>query len=94
MDVKDDAVADIALHSLAHDARWHEVELIHALLGTLAHNQRVAGIVTALEAYDALRVVGQPVNDLALAFVTPLGANHHDILSHIPVSLASLIKPC
>jgi hypothetical protein len=29
-----------------------------------------------------LRVIGEPVHDLAFAFVTPLGAHHHDIACH------------
>ena len=41
------------------------------------------GIVTAVETHHAVDVFGEPVNDLALAFVTPLGANHHDIFRHL-----------
>jgi hypothetical protein len=33
----------------------------------------VAGVVAALETHHALSVIGQPVDDLALAFITPLG---------------------
>jgi hypothetical protein len=39
----------------------------------------VAGVVTALEAHHALGVVRQPVHDLALALVTPLGADDDDV---------------
>jgi hypothetical protein len=39
----------------------------------------MAGIVTALKAHDALGHFSQPVDQLALAFVAPLGANDHDI---------------
>jgi hypothetical protein len=39
----------------------------------------MAGVMSALEAHDALGVIGQPVDDLAFAFVTPLGADHHHI---------------
>ena len=35
-----------------------------------------AGIMTALEAGDDIGAFGQPVDDLALALVTPLAANH------------------
>jgi hypothetical protein len=43
----------------------------------------VAGVVAALEAHDALSVLGQPVDDLALAFIAPLGADDHDVLAHV-----------
>ena len=41
------------------------------------------GVVPALEADDALRVFGQPVDDFSLAFVTPLGADDDDVLAHV-----------
>ena len=47
-----------------------------------ADDERVPGVVAALEAHDALRVLGQPVDDLALAFVAPLGADDDDVLAH------------
>jgi hypothetical protein len=31
-------------------------------------------------------VVGQPINDLALAFITPLGADYYNVLSHSKTS--------
>ena len=69
------AVADVAGHALAHDARWDQLQRrLDAL-----DDQRVAGVVAALEAHHALRVVGQPVDDLALAFVAPLGADHDHV---------------
>ena len=40
------------------------------------------GVVAALEAHDARRVVGEPVDDLALALVAPLGADDDDVLAH------------
>jgi hypothetical protein len=40
--------------------------------------------VPALEAHYSLGVIRQPIDDLALAFVTPLGADHHYILRHDP----------
>ncbi|EGG76181.1 hypothetical protein SXCC_03171 [Gluconacetobacter sp. SXCC-1] len=39
----------------------------------------MARIVPPLEADDHIRTAGQPVNDLALALVTPLGADHGDV---------------
>ena len=42
----------------------------------------VTGIVTAVEANDAVDALGEPVDNLALAFVTPLGTDYHDIFRH------------
>ncbi|MPN37478.1 hypothetical protein SDC9_184997 [bioreactor metagenome] len=42
-------------------------------------HQCVARVVAALEAHDALCALGQPIDQLALAFVTPLGADDHDV---------------
>jgi hypothetical protein len=47
-------------------------------LDALDH-QRVAGVVPALEPHHALGVIGQPVDELALALVAPLGADDHDV---------------
>jgi hypothetical protein len=52
----------------------------HGLLA--ADDQRVAGIVAALEAHHALGMIGQPVDDLAFALVAPLGADDDDVLCH------------
>ena len=48
-----------------------------------ADHQCVAGIVAALETHHGLGVIRQPVNNLALAFVAPLGADHDNILGHV-----------
>jgi hypothetical protein len=69
--VDDHAVADVAGHALAHHARWNQLQ---RRLAAVDH-QRVAGVVPALEAHHALRVVGHPVDNLALALVAPLGAD-------------------
>ncbi len=69
------AVADEAVDVAAQDARGNQVQ--HGLLA--ADDQRVAGVVAALEAHHALRVVGEPVDDLALALVAPLGADDDDV---------------
>ena len=41
-------------------------------------DQRVAGIVAALETRHRADALGQQVNDLALAFVAPLRAEDYD----------------
>jgi hypothetical protein len=38
--------------------------------------------VTALEAHHALRVIGQPIDDFAFAFIAPLGTNNYYIFCH------------
>ena len=53
----------------------------HGLLA--ADDQRVAGIVAALEAHHALGVISQPIDDFSLALVTPLGADDDDVLCHL-----------
>jgi len=69
------AVADVASHAFSHDARGDQLQ--GRLLAI--DDQGVAGVVTALETHDSSGVVGQPVDDLAFAFVTPLGADDHDV---------------
>src|SRR5690606_17079859 len=71
-------VADVANDALAQNARGNEAQ--NGLAP--AHDQGVAGIVAALEAHHARDVIGQPVDDLAFAFITPLGAYNDDVLSH------------
>ncbi|MPM93508.1 hypothetical protein SDC9_140646 [bioreactor metagenome] len=78
MDIEHDAVADITIDAIAHDAGRYQIQLVDVL----ADNQGVAGIVTALETNDATGVIGQPVDDLAFTLVAPLGTYHDDILGH------------
>jgi hypothetical protein len=42
----------------------------------------MTGVVAALKAHYRRRLLGQQVNDFALAFVTPLGAQDNYILTH------------
>ena len=56
------------------DSRWHQVELP----GLAVADDRVAGVVAALEAHDRIGVLGEQVGDLSLAFIAPLGADDHD----------------
>jgi hypothetical protein len=68
-------VADVALDARAHDAAGDQVQRgLDAV-----DDQRVAGVVAALEAHHALGAFGQPVDQLALAFVAPLGADDDDV---------------
>src|SRR5690606_36553621 len=72
------AVADEARYAGMHDARRNQAQD-----GLFAVDpQSMPGVVAALETNHALDGLGQPVNDLALAFVTPLGADNHYVLAH------------
>ena len=44
-------------------------------------DERVACIVSALEASNGCRAVRQQIDNLSLAFVTPLGADDDDLLT-------------
>ncbi len=73
--IDDDAVADHRELVLAHHAGGQQRQFI----GRAVDHQRMAGIVAALEAHHHIGALRQPVDDLALAFVAPLGADDHDI---------------
>ncbi len=49
------------------------------LVGFAVDDQSVAGIVAPLEAHDDVSLLRQPVDNLALPFVAPLGADDDDI---------------
>ena len=69
------AVADHRELALAHHAGGEQRQLI----GGAVDHQRVAGIMAALEAHHDIGALRQPIDDLPLAFVAPLGADDHDI---------------
>ncbi len=93
MRVDDDAVADHGLLAGAHDARGQQRQLI----ADAVDHQGVAGIVAALEPDDDIRPLGEPVDDLALALVSPLRTHNHDIrhfeILSIAQALCALSKP-
>jgi hypothetical protein len=66
------AVADQAQRVFTQDTRRNQVQ--HGLLAI--DDQRVAGIVAALEAHDSADFLGEQIDDLALAFIAPLGTQH------------------
>jgi hypothetical protein len=72
------AVADHALRVLMQDARRDEVQD----RAVAVDDQRVPGVVPALEAHHRIRLGREQVDDLALALVAPLGAQHHDAAAH------------
>ena len=72
--VDHDAVADRAQLARIQDPGRDQVELpLHAVA-----DDGVAGVVAALEADHHVRLLGEQVDDLALALVAPLGAHDHD----------------
>ena len=73
--VEHHAVADHRQLARPDDARRQQGELEHLAVD----HQRMAGVMTALEADDDVGADRQPVDDLTFAFVAPLGADHHDI---------------
>ena len=78
--VEHHAVADDAELARPHDARRQQRQLVDRAVD----DQRVPGVVPALEARDHVGALGQPVDDLALALVAPLGADDHHV-AHAPV---------
>ena len=73
--VQHDAVADHRELAGAHHPGGQQRELVDGI----ADDQRVAGIVAALEAHDDVGLFREPVDDLALALVAPLGADDDHI---------------
>ena len=73
--IDDDAVADDRQFARPHHARRQQAQLVF----DIADDEGVAGIVAALKAHHDVGPLRQPVDDLALAFVAPLGADHGDI---------------
>jgi hypothetical protein len=71
-------ITDVADHAGAQDSGRDEPQHLFAS----RHHEGMSCVMPALKAHNALGRLGQPVNDLALAFVTPLGADHHDVLRH------------
>ena len=51
-----------------------------------ADNQGMTCVVAPLEPHDTLGVIRQPVYDLALAFVAPLGSDDYYIFNHISIA--------
>ena len=78
--IDDDAIADDRQFARAHHARRQQAQLVF----DIADDERVAGIGAALKAHDDIGALGQPVDDLALALVAPLGADDGDIAHRAP----------
>lgn len=71
--VECDAVADDAVRTLEEDTRRHQAQLIVYTID----DDGMAGVAAALEANDRLSLLGEVVDNLALALVAPLGARYY-----------------
>ena len=74
------AVADDRKLALSNDAGRQQRKLV----GRAVDDQGVAGIMAALETHNDVGLLRQPVDDLAFAFVAPLGSDNHDIRHQDP----------
>ena len=81
----DNAVADETFNAIPQDARGDQVQ--HGLLA--ADDEGVTGVVATLEADHCRGSLGEQVDDLTLALVSPLRTYDNDVFGHddIPGSL-------
>ncbi len=70
-----DAIADHGKFARPHDAGGQQGQFI----GDPVDDQGVPGVMAALIAHHDIGLDRKPVDDLALALVAPLGADHHHI---------------
>ena len=84
-----DAVADQTLHVRVQDAGGDQRQ--HGFLA--ADDERVPGVVAALKAHHGLCLIGEQIDDLALALIAPLQADHDQILTHFAPSRAVRARP-
>ncbi len=75
MRIDHDAVADDGELAGTHDAGRQKRKLVADAID----DKSMAGIVAALIPHDDICPLGQPVDNLAFAFVAPLRADHHNI---------------
>ncbi len=57
------------------DAGWEQRQLV----GLALDNEGVPSVVAALKPHHHVRPACQPIDNLTLAFVTPLGADDGDV---------------
>jgi hypothetical protein len=71
------------------DSRGDQVQ--YGLLAV--DNQGVTGIVPALETDHGMDLLGEQVDHLALALVTPLGPDNDNVLTHIRALYSDASRP-
>src|SRR5437016_2359778 len=74
--VDDDPISNQAQCAAVEDAGWNEVE--HECPAIV--DDGMSGIRSALIAHDDIRFTGQDVDNLAFAFIPPLGADDHGLM--------------
>ena len=72
------AVADQAFYIFPQHSRRNQVQNGFYTVD----DQRVAGVVSTLEAHHGAGLVGQQVDNLALAFIPPLGTDYNHCFCH------------
>jgi hypothetical protein len=75
--VEDDAIADNRFAALAQDAARNELQ--NEFLAV--NSNGVSGVVSAGITRHNAEVIGEHIDDLAFALVTPLGAYYHRCLA-------------
>jgi hypothetical protein len=91
--VDHDTVADHAGDAFVQNARRQQPQ--HEL--PAARVDGVPGVVSSLVSGDDGEVAGEEVDDLALAFIAPLGAEHcnvHVLALYLPIHNSSACLPC
>ncbi|MND35829.1 hypothetical protein D3C80_264760 [compost metagenome] len=78
MRIDDDAVADDGHLARTNDAGRQERQLVAYAID----DERMAGIMTALVTHNDVGALREPVDNLALALITPL-RTHYDTVRHI-----------
>ena len=78
--VEDHAVSDHRRRT-ADDSGGEQGQLV----GFIADDERVAGVVAALETHDHVGAAGKPVHDLPFALVAPLRADDGDVAHANPL---------
>ena len=73
--IDDDAVADHAQLARPDDSRRQKAQFV----GHAVDDERMPGVMAALEPDHDIGLLRQPIDNLSLALVAPLGADHHHI---------------
>src|SRR5690606_23296224 len=73
----------------AHDPGRQQRKLVNLV----TDDERVPGIVAALKAYHGIGPARQPVDDLALSLIAPLGADYGNVGQGSRPSLKNVMTP-
>jgi hypothetical protein len=88
--VHHDSVSDYARALIMKDARRNQMK--HEL--ALADSNGMPGVVAALISRDYVEVRRENINDLAFAFVAPLGSDYHDVFHNDSGTTPPESDPC